>query len=190
MKMTLKEGVDITSLTLQHNILVQATILLEGREGVLETEKLLFLMLSFVNNIIEEDLIEECNTDERDLMDIMADSIEPFFKELIKDEIYKTVWNDMSRILLNRCQEIWDNQHSTMGLIDAILTAIANIPEETQKEALIETAKIAEAAFDRRTEKMAKASEEANDKLQALVEQYKRAQDNVITEKEEDKNDK
>lgn len=189
MELTLKKNVNINSLTLQHNILIRATMLLEGREGVLETEKLIRLMLATVDMIVEEDVIDLCNNDGRDLMTIMTEDIEPFFNKLMEVEGFREAWFYMVNVLLKRCQEIWDNQHSVMGVIDAILTMIATIPEEDKKEALVATGKIAEQAFERRTEKMAAKADETNDKLAQFVKSYQEKAEQERNNKVEKEND-
>ena len=175
MKLTLKENVNINSLTLQHNILLQATMLLEGREGALETEKRLYLMIAMVDAIVQENLLELCNEDKRDLTTIMIEDIEPFFIDILnKDEEKQKAYEYMTRVLLERCDHIWANQHSVVGVIDAIMTMIASMPEEDKKEALVETGKIAEAVYEKRTEVLSAKADETNSKLEALVQQYQR----------------
>lgn len=174
MKLTLKEkNVNAKSLITKHDILMKSTSLVSGREGVLETEKELYLMIAFVDTFIEEDLIELCNQDGRTLNDIVLEDIEPIYLELIKDEDKAQLYKESKTLLLNRCKEIWDNEHSIVGVIDAILTTIATMSEEDKKEALVATGKIAEQAFDRRTELMDKKVNETNSKLDELMKQYK-----------------
>lgn len=187
MKLTLKKDVNINSLTLQHNILIRATMLLEGREGVLETEKLIRLMLATVDMIVEEDVIDLCNNDERDLMTIMMEDIEPFFNNLLENDDYKKAWYYMCDVLLRRCEEIWDNQHSIMGVIDAILTMIATMSDEDKKEALVATGKIAEQAFDRRTAQLEQIGKETNSKLEQFIRNYQeKAEKEKVVEEEND----
>lgn len=174
MKLTLKEkNINTKSLITKHDILMKSTGLVSGREGVLETEKELYLMIAFVDTFIEEDLIELCNQDERTLNDIVLEDIEPIYLELIKDEDKAQLYKESKTLLFNRCKEIWDNEHSIVGVIDAILTTIATMSEEDKKEALVTTGKIAEQAFDRRTELMDKKVNETNSKLDELMKQYK-----------------
>lgn len=174
MKLTLKEkNINTKSLVIKHDILMKSTGLVSGREGVLETEKELYLMIAFVDTFIEEDLIELCNQDERTLNDIVLEDIEPIYLELIKDEDKAQLYKESKTLLLNRCKEIWDNEHSIVGVIDAILTTIATMSDEDKKDALMATGKIAEQAFDRRTELMDKKVNETNSKLDELMKQYK-----------------
>lgn len=183
MKMTFKKEINAESLILKHNILLQASDLVMGREGTLQTEKDLYLMMAFVDNYIEEDLIAECNEDERDLSLITIEDIEPAFNELMKDEKNKALYNEVHELFLGRCKEIWDNQHSFYGVLDALLTMIGSMDEEGKKEVLTATSKIAEQAFDRRTDAMTKKVEETNSKLEQLVQQYMKNPDGKVEEK-------
>ena len=182
MKFTLKENINTESLMLKHNILLQASGLITGREGVLQTEKDLYLIIALVDNLIEEDLIAECNEDARDLTIVMVEDIEPFFMNLMKEEKYNTLYKEVRELFLQRCKEIWDNQHSVIGMIDAFLTSMATLSDEDKKEALKETAKLAEMAFDRRTEIMEDKVDSVNSKLEAFVRNY---QERQIEEQEE-----
>ena len=176
MKFTLKENINTESLMLKHNILLQASGLITGREGVLQTEKDLYLIIALVDNLIEEDLIAECNEDARDLTIVMVEDIEPFFMNLMKEEKYNTLYKEVRELFLQRCKEIWDNQHSVIGMIDAFLTSMATLSDEDKKEALKETAKLAEMAFDRRTEIMEDKVDSVNSKLEAFVRNYQERQ--------------
>ena len=80
----------------------------------------------------------------------------------------------MTKVLLERCDHIWANQHSVLGVIDAIMTTIASMSEEDKKAALVETGKIAETVYEKRTEVLSAKADETNSKLEALVQQYQR----------------
>lgn len=186
MKMTLKKDLNIKSLVLRHNIMLEVSNLTMGREGVLQTEKDLYLVLAFMDNLVEEDLIEEINEDGRDLTTIMFEDIEPEFLKLVEKQEYKELYEEMRKIHSQRCKEIWDNQHSMMGVIDMILTTISSMSDEDKKEALVETGKIAEAAFDRRTKELSQKTDEVNSKLEEFVRNYR---ETVNNQKQENKND-
>lgn len=174
MKLTLKENeINAKSLMIKHDILMKSTGLVSGREGVLETEKELYLMIAFVDTFVEENLIELCNQDERSLNDIIVQDIEPIYIELMKDEEKLHLYNETKELLLKRCKEIWDNQHSIIGAIDAVLTMISSMSEENKKEALVATGKIAEKVFEKRTELMSEKVDITNSKLDELMKKYK-----------------
>lgn len=186
MKMTLKKNINLKSLVLKHNILLEVSNLTVGREGVLQTEKNLYLVLAFMDNLVEEDLIQEINEDGRDLTTIMLEDIEPKFMELIEQEGYKELYDEMLELHLQRCKEIWQNQHSIVGLVDALLLTIASMSDEAKEDALVETGKLAEAAFNRRTSEMKGAVEETNSKLEEFIKAY-REQINKNTQTVEEK---
>ena len=132
-------------------------------------------MIAMVDAIVQENLLELCNEDKRDLTTIMIEDIEPFFIDILnKDEEKQKAYEYMTRVLLERCDRIWANQHSVVGVIDAIMTMIASMSEEDKKEALVETGKIAEAVYEKRTEVLSAKADETNSKLEALVQQYQR----------------
>lgn len=173
MKFTKREGINISSIVVQHNILLQATRTLTGREGVLETEKILHLILATVHILSNEDIITICEEDERDLMDIMLQDIEPYFNSLMEDADFARCFNHMKDILLDRCDSIWEEQHSIFGIVDALLTSLSTMSDEEKKEVLEGTAEIAKEAYNKRTEELSKKADEANTKLGELLQQYK-----------------
>lgn len=172
MTITFKEGVNPQSVIVKHGILMQAATLITGREGVLETEKELYLILAMIDFLAEENVIEECNNDARDLVTIMAEDIEPKFFELIKDEEWNNMYLDMRRIHLSRCQEIWNNQHSVVGIVDMLLEIMTSMDEVNKKDVLKDTAKLAEQLYQKRTESMNEKMDEANSKLEQFVKSY------------------
>ena len=174
MNFTLKENVNTDSLVLKHNILLDATVLLQGREGVLRTEKDIYLMISFINAFINEDLLEMCNEDGRELIDIIVNDIEPFFTKLLDNEKNSALYEECRELLYERCKEIWDNQHSVVGVFDAILTTLATMTDEDKQEALTTTAQLAKQAYDYRTEKIAQNQEALDEKMQQLISKYQK----------------
>lgn len=182
MKLTKLDNINTESVVLKHKILVQATGLIVGREGVLETEKELYLMLSFLNNLIEEDLVEECNDDSRELSTIMEEDLEPFFFDILASEEYRDMYKDVKRIFLNRCEEVWTSQHSILGVIDTVLTILGNMEEEDKKEVLENVGKVASTLQKDHDEKMEKKADQANSKLEQLVQSYQRQVQNTTQE--------
>lgn len=106
MKLTVRKDIDFNSIILKHNILLQASNLATGREGALQTEKELYLILAMLDNICEENIIEACNEDKRDLATIMTEDIEPVYLELMKDEKYLSLYKELKELFLQRCKEI------------------------------------------------------------------------------------
>ena len=106
MKMTYKKNLNINSLVLRHNIMLEVSNLTMGREGVLQTEKDLYLILALMDNLVEEDLIAEINEDGRDLTAIMLEDVEPEFLKLMEKQEYKDLYDEMRKLHYQRCKEI------------------------------------------------------------------------------------
>lgn len=182
MKLTLMENINTESIVLRHKILMQAIGLINGREGALETEKDLYLILALLNNIIEEDLVSECNDDARELVEIMEDELEPYFFELMKKPEYLDLFNYTHKIFINECNTIWNNQHSIMGVIDTVLTLLGTMDDTEKGKILESTAQMAQAVYEKRTEKMTEQAEAANSKLEQLVEMYQKKEGQMSKE--------
>lgn len=174
MTLTLKEGLNTQSVILRHKILIQATNLLTGREGVLETEKDLYLILALLDNVMEEDVVDLCNQDERQLSEIMEQELEPIFFNLIKEERFEDLYLYTRDVLLDRCQEIWDNQHSVIGVMDALLTVIGSIDDKGKADLVEKAVDAAKYVEEKRTEKMAAKADEANSKLEELIQTFQK----------------
>ena len=69
------------------------------------------------------------------LFPMPEEDVEPFFLEHLGTIIPRELYMELRFMLLNRCREIWENQHSVMGLIDTLLLAIGSLSEEDKKEA-------------------------------------------------------
>ena len=61
MTITFKEDMNPQSVIVKHGILMQAATLITGREGVLETEKELYLILAMIDFLAEENIIEKAS---------------------------------------------------------------------------------------------------------------------------------
>lgn len=188
MQMTLVENLNTESIVLRHKILVQSIGLISGREGVLETEKDLYLILALLDNIIQEDLVKQCNDDERELVVIMEEDLEPYFFNLIQDKKYNDLYLYVRKVFLDKCKEIWDNQHSLLGVIDTILTVVSSMDEEQKGEILESTANVAKAVYEKRTEILSDKADEANNKLEQLVQMYQRKEGKKIEEENKENN--
>ena len=170
MNFILKKDINTNSLVLQHKILTQTITLLSGREEALRTEKEIYLMMALIDNIIENDLIEECNNDERLLNDIIEQEIEPFFLELVKkDDNYLILFTKVEKGLDEYCKKVYDEQHSFIGLMEGIITAIETMSVSDTTGIMEGVAKLAREAYDNRTEQI-------QEQLAAISENLKTAE--------------
>lgn len=186
MEIKLKENVNYKSLVLKHNILIEATSLLVGREGALESEQELYTLLATIDNLSENNIIEECNDDKRELLAIIKEDVEPVFLKLMEDTKFQDLWYSVRGVVLSRCRDIWDRQNSLRGVIEGLIDSLATIDEEGKEKVLAATGEVAKQVYEKRTEKMEKATQEVNSKLEQLVAKYERdakAQKNKVEEK-------
>lgn len=185
MKLTLNKNINLHSIMVSHDIVTRAIDLIAGREGALLTEKIMYLIIGMVDVLIEEDLVAECNEDGRTLNEIVRDDIEPFFNKLQEDDKYCELFNQCKSIYLDYCDRVWQNQHSVVGVIDTLLTAISLMDENDKKEVLEKTGETAAKLYEERTERMEQASEKVNNKLEELVKQYQKIDQEKINKLKE-----
>lgn len=60
-----------------------------------------------------------------------------------------------------------------LGVIDSLLTTISSMSEEDKKEALVVTGKLAEEAYNKRTEELKAKTDETNARLEEFVRTYR-----------------
>ena len=174
MKLTIDKTINYKSNIVKHDIVLQASNLLQGREGALDTEKKMYLQLSAINIVIEEDLFDMIDKDERPLRTIMTEDIDPLLFELMENKDFKDMYEEVEKDLFSYVNRIWNNQHSVIGLIDAILTTLGSLDSKDKKEAIEAVGNLAKEAYDKRTESMNKELKESNDKLSMLVKKYEK----------------
>lgn len=166
MKLTFKKELNMSSIALEHDIVSQAIVLIEGRESALSTEKKAYTLLSLVHNICEEDIIEECNEDKRSLIQILREEIEPFYFDLIQHRpdvqtLFNSCYNEIERY----SKVVYDEQHSVLGFLATITDAISKLSNEEVKDVLTETAQVAAEVKRQRDEVELKQNKEAQEKI-------------------------
>lgn len=121
MEMTVKQNINTKSIVLKHKIAAGATALLEGREFLLDSDVELYVMVSLVNNFIEENLLELVEQDERDFPAILEDTIEPFFMNLLEEHNYENTYYEIVGIVINYLNEQELRRNTMIGLFNHIL---------------------------------------------------------------------
>lgn len=174
MKITFKK-VNLESVVLQHNILLEATSMLVGREGVLNTEKELYLELAIVDALAEENIIAMCNESEKNLNELMEKDIEPALLGWLAEDadgLKRSFYEKLKYNLLEHEERIWKEQHSLMGMVESFLTMIGSMTEEDKKEALEKTGEVAKAVVEAQTKTMEEKSDKVASKLDELIAQF------------------
>lgn len=165
MELTIKKDINYQSKVLKHNVVTQAVMLLQGREGSLKTELEIYTVLAIMENLVEENLIELCNNDTRDLIDIMASDIEPMFNNLLESEEFNIFYNDVFNNVMRYCDRVYAEQHSMRGLLDTIVDLLASLDTTEVQEVLEKTGEMAAAIKTKHNETMEKQSAEYQEKI-------------------------
>lgn len=121
MNMTVKQNINSKSLVLKHKIAVGTTALLEGREFLLDSDVELYTMVSLVNNFIEENLMELIEADTRNFPEILEDTIEPFFMNILKEYEYENTYYEIVGIVLSFLNEQEMRRNTLIGLVNHLI---------------------------------------------------------------------
>ena len=189
MEIKMRDDLNVRSKSLKHSIVTQAIILLDGREGALKSEKEIYTIIAFMDKIADKGIIDRCNEDERNLMDIYNEDIEPAFLDLIKSyENFETLFQEILEQVYEYCDKVYTEQHSFYGLLNLIIDMIGSLEPEQIQETLEKTGEMAANIKKQHNEKLAQQEKEyqtkvidkqneINSSLTKLMEKY-----NVTTE--------
>lgn len=184
MKLTLRQNLNLNSMLLRHDINTQSVLLVTGREGALLSELKLYVLLSLIHNLCEEDVITECNEDEHDLITIVRDEIEPFYFKIIEDkpeigDLYNNCIND----IVDYCNKVYSEQHSLLGLLNTLVDVFSRLDDQQVQEVLVKTGEIAGQVKEKRDkleleqdlkikEQVVQKQEEISQGIKKMMEQY------------------
>lgn len=179
MEIKMKENINLKSAVLRHQIALEAVELLYGREESLQTEIEIYTILAFVDTLSANNLIEECNQDKRNLIDIMEHDVEPVFLQLVEDENYYNLYKEILNDVMLYCHKVYEENHSLIGMLNTITEAISSLEPEQVKDVLAKTGEIAGRVKEKElaqqkmiADQKAKQTEEVNDKLQQLINKF------------------
>lgn len=173
MKFTLKENVNLRSVVLKHNVVLDALNLLEGREGSLKTEREIYTMIAMANSFIEEDLTEFCNNSTEELIDIVRNYIEPFVLGLIEKPEYAAFYNDVLTEVIESTDEFIRKQETLPHMIKTFFTVLGSMAPEQKAEMTEQLTGLIKEQNKEKTEKAKTAIQNVDEKIQKLMEQYK-----------------
>lgn len=174
MEITIKKDVNTKSLVLRHQMLEQAVVLLGERDEALQTEKDLYIMLSMIDWLAEEDILKYCNESEENLIDILEKEIEPTFLKLLEQPEYAELFEYLKEELDVYCYYQYESNHNVVKMITTIASIFADMDSEDKAKALEKTAEIAKEAEVLKEEVKTQKIDQVNSKLEELVNQYQK----------------
>ena len=185
MDFKMKETVNFDSLVLKKKILGETLEIISNKTNYTITDLQFYLMISFVNALVEENVIVYCLADEDKLMDRLENVIEPLFNEHIKNnkEIFY-IYNELTDDLVDFMEREHENSLSVVGILNSIMDALSGIDyqrvldivnstieekteEVTKKEKEIKTLTADEAAIE-------------SEKMKALINQFAVKKENTV----------
>jgi hypothetical protein len=173
MELKLKEGVDLSLLTTQHEIIVMAIELLDITNIHTKSEVKIELMLAITNYLTDGmvfDLIEDKKGQE--LLDTIVNIIEPFYNKEIVPK-YTLYINDMLEIIWEYLGINIKYNNSLAGVLDTLMAMVENMtPEAMQDVKAIADHYIGAKQENKATEQKTEIQEKLNTKMQDLIQQY------------------
>lgn len=127
MEMTVKQNLNTNNIVFKHKIALEAITLLEGRTNLLYTDIMVYTMVSFVDNCIEENLIELINQSDEDFTHIVEFDIEPKFEEIIQDENLEALYYEVLEYVDTYISNLDYKRNTAIGLINEVLDTIMDM---------------------------------------------------------------
>ena len=172
MELKLKEGVDLSLLTTQHEIMTTTLGLLDLSMNHLDTELEMELMIGTVLNVVEGDLMTEMgNKEQKDLLNYIIQIIEPFYLNNIYTGPNKDILDRLLIQLKDYVYRQYNENNSIFGLLTKIIESFKNLGVD-DIEALQNL--IDNNMKKRDTEEKKETVEQVNGKLKDLIDKYQK----------------
>lgn len=127
MEMTVKQNLNTNNIVFKHKIALEAITLLEGRVNLVYTDIMVYTMVSFVDNCIEENLIELINSDTKDFTDIVEFDIEPKFEEITQNEDLCALYYEIVEYVSDYIDTLEYKRNTVIGLFNELLDTIMDM---------------------------------------------------------------
>lgn len=178
MEFKMKENINFNSLVLKKKILGETLEVITNKNNYTITDLQFYLMISFVNALVEENVIVYCLADEDKLMEKLENIIEPLFNEKIKsnNELYE-IYNELTDDLIDFMEREHENNLSITGILNSIIEVLSGIDYQKLLDMVNNTIDEKSSAPEETENKIIKklSVEEAeieSDKMKALINQF------------------
>lgn len=188
MEMT-KKNINVNSIVLKHKIALETITLLEGRENLLYTDMMIYTMVSFVDNCIEENLINLINEDEsEDFAVIVENIIEPEFNKLIEDKDMEILYYEILDYVNEYMTNMDYKKNTAIGLLNFIIDSIGEIQWEDLKFFFQDLSRKTIDAIPDKKEEVKKVTpqqfEGATEQIKELIQKYQREGEEIKKQRE------
>lgn len=162
MEFKMKENVNFDSFVLRKKILGETLEIISTTSNYTITDLSFYLMISFVDALVEENVVVYCLSDEEKLTEKLETIIEPLFFEKIKgDEHIYSIYEELLDELIDYMEREYESNLSVVGILNSVLETLSNIdyqkilsminytveekqPDKKEKEVRVLTAEEAE----------------------------------------------
>lgn len=131
MEIKLKEQVNVNSLTFKKRVIEEAIELLGRKRNYIDNDIDFVVMITFINGLVENNVIIESLYDEANLETKISTEIEPLFEEEVLNKedrlaVYKDIVSQMKEYMKREAA----NRVSIAGVIYDLLEELGNMPIE------------------------------------------------------------
>lgn len=127
MNFKMKENVNFNSLVLKKKILGETLEIITSTSNYTITDLQFYLMISFVNALVEENIIVYCLADEDKLIDRLTNDVEPLFVEhIINNAEAYDVYVELTNELIDYMEREHENNLSIIGVVNSVIDTISN----------------------------------------------------------------
>lgn len=130
MEMTVRQNLNTNNIVFKHKIALEAITLLEGRTNLLYTDIMVYTMVSFIDNCIEENLIELINEDDKEFTEIVELDLEPKFEDIVQDKDLEALYYEVVNYVDEYITNLEYKRNTAVGLINEVLDIIMSMDWE------------------------------------------------------------
>lgn len=182
MEIKMKEKVNTNSFTFKKRVIEESIELLGRKMNYVENDVYFVTMISFLNNMVENNLIIETLYDENNLEAKMYEVVEPLFEQyVLADENILTDFNNIAEQIVAYMERETKLRCHVTGYIYDLTQELGGLPVEDLKIMIdsllniigMKSGKVAPKKTDAEIKQEAKQDIE-NLKMKALIEQFQR----------------
>lgn len=181
MEIKMKEKVNVQGFTFKKRVIEDSIELLGIRRNYVLNDIKFIVMIAFVNNLVENNLIIEILHDEKELESKMIDIVEPLFAQEIIKEGYQESFNEIVDDVEDYMFRMYESNNTLAGMLytiaesfgDTNIEELINIVKKLAEQNLFPNTKSITSTS--KTDKEVKAQsidDVENVKMKALMEKY------------------
>lgn len=172
MELKLKEGVDLSLLTTQHEIILSTLELIDESAIHIDTEIKMDLMIGVVNYMVDGGVVEYLEDKKgAALMEAIKKDIEPLFNQIMKDneEYINYIYNTI-KIYLDKN---FTDKNSITGVLKQIFNLLKDMTEEEKRDLANIVNNMSTAKEDKQMQdRLMQTKEGLNKKMEDLIKSY------------------